>query len=91
VDVGALCLSSSGSRHLVGSEQNPTEASCDQDKHKAPSLPRIHPLSLQDGSGWCLSFPHSVVKDHQAYRHGVRYPGYFVKVHYARIMAFNLL
>jgi len=52
-----------GLRHLVGSEQHPTEAHCDQDKHKAPSLPHIHPLSLQDAG--VLLLLDSVVKIHQ--------------------------
>ena len=64
-DAGALCLSSLGARHLAWPAQTLTASQGHQDKHKAPALPRIHPLSLQDGSRWCLSFPHSVVKDHQ--------------------------
>ena|SRR5258706_7642371 len=28
---------------------NPNESCCDEDRHKAPTLPFIHPLSLQDG------------------------------------------
>jgi len=47
VDAGALCLSSVGDDPLAS--QNPDESCCHQDKHKAPTPPRIHPLSLQDG------------------------------------------
>src|SRR5581483_5134588 len=49
VEEGALCLSSSDSRHRARHHKIPTEASCHQDKHKAPAHPRIRPLSLQDG------------------------------------------
>ena len=35
-----------------------------QDRHKAPALPVIHPLSLQDDERF-LPWPDSVVKDHQ--------------------------
>ena len=47
VDAGALCLSGegwSGNAH----HRTPTESRCHEDKHKAPTLPNIHPLSLQD-------------------------------------------
>jgi len=47
VDEGALCLSSSECDHLAS--RNPNESKSDQDKHKAPTLPHIRPLSLQDG------------------------------------------
>ena len=40
----------------------PTESYCEKDKHKAPSFPHIHPLSLQDGPRALL---HSVGKIHQ--------------------------
>ncbi len=43
----------------------PGESRCHQDKHKAPTLPPIRPLSLQDGSGCFPSLPHSVGKIHQ--------------------------
>ncbi len=60
------CACPAGQTILLGAVQIPRgDVDPDEDKHKAPSLPRIHPLSLQDGSGWCLSLPHSVVKDHQ--------------------------
>ena len=52
VDVGALCLSSFGSEPLA--LQNPGESCGEEDRHKAPALPRINPLSLQDGSGVSL-------------------------------------
>ncbi len=47
VDEGALCLSSLRYDHAV--LRNPDESRCDEDKHKAPTLPLIHSLSLQDG------------------------------------------
>ena len=40
----------------------PTGSRCHQDKHKAPTLPHIRPLSLQDGS---RTFPHAVFTSHQ--------------------------
>ena len=40
----------------------PEEAFLHEDKHKAPTRPRILPLSLQDGA---TSFPVSVVTIHQ--------------------------
>jgi hypothetical protein len=54
VDVGALCLSSSGGQHCAS--RNPNESRCHEDKHKAPTLLRIRPLSLQDGGGrsWAI-------------------------------------
>jgi len=33
---------------------NPDESYCDEDRHKAPAQPHIHPLSLQGGG---TSFP----------------------------------
>src|SRR5712691_5551376 len=48
VDERALCLSSSNARNSLGHHQNPEESPCHEDKHKAPSRPRIRPLSLQD-------------------------------------------
>src|SRR5216683_5965910 len=42
----ALCLSSLGCDHLAS--RNPTGSRCHEDKHKAPTLPHIRPLSLQD-------------------------------------------
>ena len=50
MEEGALCLSSSGSSYLMGPQQDTTASWCDQDKHKAPSLPHILPLSLQGGA-----------------------------------------
>jgi len=44
-----------GLRHLVGSEQHPTEV--DQDRHKAPTLPHVRPLSLQGGASVFSHFP----------------------------------
>src|SRR5216684_1678679 len=44
---------------------NPDHSSCHQDKHQAPTLPHIRPLSLQDGGGRLPSFPYSVVNIHQ--------------------------
>ena len=63
VDEGALCLSSSlhvssGSGDANGSHQQ-------EDRHKAPASTLHHPLSLQDGGRHFLSFPDSIVKDHQ--------------------------
>jgi hypothetical protein len=58
VDVGALCLSS-WKRDSVGlydirvevfpqvPHKTPTESLPGEDKHKAPALPRVRPLSLQ--------------------------------------------
>ena len=45
-DVGALCLSSSGCNPHAS--QTPDESSGQQDRHKAPTHPLIHPLSLQE-------------------------------------------
>src|SRR6266851_2420104 len=46
------CLSWHGSNALDSSSpparSSPTESRCHQDKHKAPTLPLIRPLSLQD-------------------------------------------
>src|SRR6266446_5879427 len=47
VDEGAWCLSSLGCDHLAS--RNPNESKSHQDKHQAPTLPHIRPLSLQDG------------------------------------------
>ncbi len=44
--VGALCLSSLGDDQR--GSRNPDETCCHEDKHKAPTLPRILPLSLQE-------------------------------------------
>ncbi len=46
MDEGALCLSSWGWERL--DSRNPDHSSCQQDKHEAPTLLRVHPLSLQD-------------------------------------------
>jgi hypothetical protein len=43
----------------------PKDPHPNEDKHKAPTHPRIHPLSLQDGGERFLSFPDSVVNIHQ--------------------------
>jgi hypothetical protein len=43
----ALCLSSLGYDHCAS--RNPDASCCHEDKHKAPTRPRVHPLSLQDG------------------------------------------
>jgi hypothetical protein len=40
----------------------PNESRCHEDKHKAPILPCIRPLSLQDEGERFLSFPYSFVK-----------------------------
>jgi len=61
--VGALCLSSVG--YDPRASPTPDESSGQQDKHKAPSHPRIHPLSLQDGD---KTFPILLVNIH--YRPG---------------------
>jgi hypothetical protein len=37
-----------GVRRPVRALRNPGETCYDEDKHKAPALPHIHPLSLQD-------------------------------------------
>jgi len=64
VDEGAWCLSSLGFADPLGHHGTLTESRCHQDKHQAPTLPHIHPLSLQDRSGRFQPFPDSVVKDH---------------------------
>src|SRR5229473_7409494 len=46
VDEGALCLSWWGGDRLAS--RNPDHSSCHEDKHKAPTLLHVHPLSLQD-------------------------------------------
>src|SRR6266446_9851653 len=46
-DEGAWCLSSSECDHLAS--PNPNESKSEEDKHQAPTLPLIRPLSLQDG------------------------------------------
>src|SRR5581483_8364227 len=60
--VGALCLSSSEYDHSWEYHQIPEASRCHKDKHKAPTLLRIHPLSLQDG-GMCITG--LIVKIHQ--------------------------
>jgi hypothetical protein len=65
---GALCLSSSSSGHSVRHQVIPNESACHEDKHKAPTRPHIHPLSLQDtgdAGGRFQSLPYSVGKIHQ--------------------------
>gem|GEM_PF-563898 len=55
VDAGALCLSGEG-RSGNARHGTPTESRRKEDKHKAPTLPNIHPLSLQnfrDHSRFC--------------------------------------
>ena len=49
MDDGAVCLSWWGAT-MPPQIMQLTEACGGQDKHKAPSLPHIHPLSLQDGA-----------------------------------------
>jgi len=46
VDDGALCLSSWGCDRVAS--RNLDRSSGHQDKHKAPTLLHVHPLSLQD-------------------------------------------
>ena len=65
LDEGALCLSSWVCDHLMGYHHTPGESRCDEDKHKAPTLPHIRPLSLQDGGGHFQSLPDLVVKHYQ--------------------------
>ena len=48
VDVGALCLSSSGCDHLASRNQN--ESYGEEDRHKAPTLPH-HPPPVPTGRG----------------------------------------
>ena len=43
---------------------NPDHSSCHQDKHQAPTLLHVHPLSLQDGGRPSHSFPDSIGKNH---------------------------
>src|SRR6266446_8560041 len=47
VDEGAWCLSWLGYDHLAS--RNPNAWKSHHDKHQAPTLPHIRPLSLQDG------------------------------------------
>src|SRR5581483_6478823 len=54
VDVGAWCLSSLGCDHCAS--RNSNGIVCHQDKHKAPALSRIRPLSLQDGGAHITTF-----------------------------------
>ena len=54
MDMGTLCLSSYGGD---GWYHDPNESCGAEDRHKAPTLLHIHPLSLQDGRGCFLSFP----------------------------------
>ena len=64
VDAGAWCLSSLGMRscrHGVMARARPPTP----DKHKAPTPPHIHPLSLQDENAPPSSLPPSVVNIHQ--------------------------
>src|SRR5258708_30487873 len=63
VDEGAWCLSSWGGDRLAS--PNPDHSSCHQDKHKAPTLLHVRPLSLQDGGRHSQSFPDSVGTNHQ--------------------------
>jgi hypothetical protein len=46
VDAEALCLSSSEGDSFA--PQYPNKSCSDEDRHKAPTLPLIHPLSLQN-------------------------------------------
>jgi len=60
VDVGALCLSSWQADSVGFREAE--ESYPDEDKHKAPTSTRPHPLSLQDGDALLLL---QVVKRYQ--------------------------
>ncbi len=60
---GALCLSWWEGDHQAS--RNSGESCCHQDKHKAPTHPRIRPLSLQDDGVHFVSFPNLVGKNHQ--------------------------
>ena len=46
MQMGALCLSLLECDHYAS--RNPGKSCCHEDKHKAPTLPLIRPLSLQD-------------------------------------------
>src|SRR5579859_4564920 len=46
VDVGALCLSPSCGGDLLASQHTTTNRIATRDKHKAPTLPSVHPLCL---------------------------------------------
>ena len=63
VDEGALCLSWWRVPHLAGDPQYLTAAWGEQDKHKAPTHPHVHPLSLQVRERF-QPFPDSVGKIH---------------------------
>src|SRR5260221_11486368 len=43
----------------------PTNRRATRDKHQAPTLLLVHPLSLQDGGRHSHSSPHSVINIHQ--------------------------
>src|SRR5690348_8224398 len=46
-DEGALCLSLSYCEDSFGQHKTTTVSRSHEDRHKAPALPHIHPLSLQ--------------------------------------------
>src|SRR5579859_252443 len=48
MDEGALCLSPSCGGDLLASQHTTTNRIATRDKHKAPTLPSVHPLSLQN-------------------------------------------
>ncbi len=60
-DEGALCLSGVGVTGQ-GYHETPTESQPEEDKHQAPTLPHIDPLSLQSGDLHLVSFPFAAVK-----------------------------
>src|SRR5215472_17322365 len=66
VDVGVLCLS----WWPYDSPDYPRHEHPNEDRHKAPSLPLIHPLSLQDGEH---RLPNLVVNVHQGMPRPVAY------------------
>src|SRR5579859_220446 len=77
VGEGALCLSSS--QHDSAWFRNTGESHPHEDRHRAPSHPNIHPLSLQDGGGCFVSFLDSVVNIHQNC-FVLCFPHYFMKM-----------
>src|SRR5690348_6924788 len=63
-DAGALCLSlvrrrAVGFTHM---SDNPDKSGGNEDRHKAPTLPPIHPLSLQTGSDVSYHSPVRLLK-----------------------------
>ena len=63
MDAGALCLSSF--EYDPFASRNPDESYVEKDRRKAPTLPHIRPLSLQNGSEGFERLRDLAVKIHQ--------------------------